>query len=68
MRIVLPQQIFAKGYRQAWSDIIYRVNRIEKSMGFCLYVLEDNGTILPRRFYLSELNFISRNEPSPNIT
>ena len=68
VRIVLPQQIFAKGYRQAWSDIIYRVNRIEKSMGFCLYVLEDNGTILPRRFYLSELNFISRNEPSPNIT
>lgn len=65
VRIVLPKQVFDKGYRQAWSDEIYTVHKIQKSMGFCLYTLQnDLDVILPRKFYLSELNFISRYEPS----
>ena len=61
VRMVLPKQIFDKGYRQAWTDTIYSVVRIERSSGFCLYILRDNdGNILTRKFYLSELNFVSR--------
>ena len=68
VRMVLPKQVFDKGYRQAWSDEIYTVVRIEKSMGFCLYILQnDAGDIIPRKFYLSELNFVSRNESAPPI-
>ena len=61
VRIVLPAKVFDKGYRQAWSDEIYTVHAIEKSMGFCLYILKSDR-ILPRKFYLAELNFVSRNE------
>lgn len=62
VRIALAQNIFYKGYHQAWSDEIYTVVRIEKSMGICLYNLKnDNDEILPRKFYISELNFVSRN-------
>ena len=65
VRVVLPKQVFDKGYRQAWTDEIFSVERIERSQGFCLYILRDNNdTVLPRKFYLSELNFISRYEPS----
>ena len=68
VRIVLPKQIFDKGYRQAWTDEIFTVERIERSMGFCLYILRNNfDVILPRKFYLSELNFISRYEPAPVV-
>ena len=69
VRIVLPPQVFSKGYRQAWTDEIYSVERIEKSMGFCLYILRnDDGVILKRKFYTLELNFISRNEPPSHVT
>ena len=61
VRIVLPSKVFDKGYRQAWSDEIYTVHFIERSMGFCLYILKSDH-ILPRKFYLAELNFVSRNE------
>ena len=61
VRIVLPAKVFDKGYRQAWSDEIYTVHAIERSMGFCLYILKSDH-ILPRKFYLAELNFVSRNE------
>ena len=68
VRTVLPKQIFDKGYRQAWTDEIFTVDRIERSMGFCLYILRNNlDDVLPRKFYLSELNFISRYEPAPVV-
>ena len=60
VRTVLPAKVFDKGYRQAWSDEIFTVHAIEKSMGFCLYILKSD-VILPRKYYLSELNFVSRN-------
>ena len=61
VRTVLPVKMFHKGYRRAWSEEIYTVHAIEKSMGFCLYILKSDK-ILPRKYYLSELNFVSRNE------
>ena len=61
VRIILPAKVFDKGYRQAWSDEIYTVHAIERSMGFCLYILKSDH-VLPRKFYLPELNFVSRNE------
>ena len=61
VRTVLPAKVFGKGYRQAWSDEIYTVHAIEKSMGFCLYILKSD-VVLPRKYYLAELNFVSRNE------
>ena len=68
VRVVLPKQVFDKGYRQAWTDEIFTVEKIEKSMGFCLYILRNNlDVVLPRKFYLSELNFISRYEPAPAV-
>ena len=68
VRIVLPQQIFNKGYKQAWSEEIYSVENITKSLGFCLYTLKtDEDIILKRKFYLSELNFISRNAPPLDV-
>ena len=61
VRTVLPRNIFTKGYHQAWSDELYTVNNIIKSMGTCLYVLKnDDGIILTRKYYLLELNFVSR--------
>lgn len=61
VRTVLPQNIFSKGYHKGWSDDLYTVNTIEKSMGVCLYTLKNNEDIkLARKFYLSELNFVSR--------
>ena len=60
VRTVLPAKVLDKGYRQAWSDEIFTVHAIEKSMGFCLYILKSD-VILPRKYYLSELNFVSRN-------
>ena len=66
VRIVLPQGVFDKGYKKSWSEKIYTVHAIEKSMGFCLYILKDE-TVLPRKFYISELNFVSRNVHSPLI-
>ena len=60
VRTVLPAKVFDKGYRQAWSDEIFTVHAIEKSMGFCLYILKSD-VVLPRKFYLSEINFVSRN-------
>ena len=61
VRIILPAKVFDKGYRQAWSDEIYTVHAIERSMGFCLYILKSDH-VLARKFYLPELNFVSRNE------
>ena len=61
VRTVLPSKTFNKGYRQAWSDEIFTVHRIEKSMGFCLYILKSD-VVLPRKYYLAELNFVSRND------
>ena len=66
VRVVLPQGVFDKGYRQSWTDEIFTVHAIEKSMGFCLYILKGDE-ILPRKFYLSELNFVSRNVHSPVV-
>lgn len=60
-RTVLPAKVFDKGYRQAWSNEIFTVHAIEKSMGFCLYILKSDK-VLPRKYYLAELNFVSRNE------
>ena len=59
VRTVLPAKVFDKGYRQAWSDEIFTVHAIERSMGHCLYILKSD-VVLPRKYYLSELNFVSR--------
>lgn len=62
VRTVIPQNIFSKGYHQGWSSELYTVVKIEKSMGVCLYYLKNNENVkLPRKYYLSELNFVSRN-------
>ena len=62
VRTILPQNIFAKGYAQAWSTEIYTVDSIQPSMGLCLYTLKDNdGNVSKKRYYISELNFVSRN-------
>ena len=61
VRKAIEKSIFAKGYHKNWSDEIYTVDRVEKSMGFCLYILKDNnGTLLERKYYIQELNFVSR--------
>lgn len=62
VRTAISKSIFAKGYHKNWSDKIYTVARKEKSMGVCLYILKDNeGVELPRKYYIQELNFVSRN-------
>ena len=61
VRIPLEKNLFAKGYQKNWSEELYTVDRIERSMGICLYILKTNdNNILPRKFYISELNFVSR--------
>ena len=61
VRIAIEKSIFAKGYHKNWSDDIYTVSKITKSMGTCLYTLKDNdGIELPRKYYIQELNFVSR--------
>ena len=66
VRKLKEKTIFDKGYKKSWSEKIYTVHAIERSMGFCLYILKDDD-ILPRKFYLSELNFVSRNVHSSVI-
>lgn len=62
VRKVLTKNIFAKGYHSNWSDEIFTVDQVIKSMGICLFKLRNNqGEILPKKFYISELNFVSRN-------
>ena len=62
VRTVLKQNIFSKGYHQAWTNDIFTVSAIVKSMGVCVYKLKNNSNeILPQKYYLSELNFVSRN-------
>ena len=62
VRTVLSQNIFSKGYHQAWSTEIFSVYKTVKSMGVCLYLLKNNNDeLLPHQFYTSELNFVSRN-------
>lgn len=61
VRIPIEKSLFAKGYEKNWSEELYTVERIERSMGFCLYILKTtDNVILPRKFYISELNFVSR--------
>ena len=61
VRTVLPRNIFTKGYHQAWSDELFTVFKIVKSQGICLYILKnDDDVILPRKYYILELNFVSR--------
>ena len=63
VRIAIEKQLFSKGYHQNWSDELYTVKRIEPSMGICLYILENNDkTEIKRKFYIFELNFVSRSE------
>ena len=63
VRIAIEKNIFAKGYHQNWSEEIYTVQRLERSMGVCLYILKNNdGDELPRKYYIPELNFVSRKE------
>ena len=61
VRTVLPRNIFTKGYHQAWSDELFTVFKIVVSQGICLYILKnDDDVILPRKYYILELNFVSR--------
>ena len=63
VRIAIEKSMFAKGYHQNWSEEIYTVQRIERSMGVCLYILKNNdGEELQRKYYIPELNFVSRKE------
>ena len=63
VRIAIEKSIFAKGYHQNWSEELYTVNRVQKSMGLCLYILSNNdGEELPRKYYIQELNFVSRTD------
>ena len=62
VRTALPQNIFTKGYHQSWTSELFTVAYIEKSMGVCLYSIRSNDNeLLPKKYYLSELNFVSRN-------
>ena len=63
VRTVIEKSIFSKGYHQNWSDEIFTIARIERSMGVCLYILKKNdGEELKRKYYIPELNFVSRIE------
>ena len=63
VRVAIEKSIFAKGYHQNWSEEIFTVARLEKSMGTCLYILKNNdGIEVNRKFYIPELNFVSRLE------
>lgn len=64
VRTGIPQNIFSKGYHKSWSIELFTVAKIEKSMGVCLYHLRNSDNeLLPRKYYLLELNFVSRNVP-----
>ena len=68
VRTGIEKGIFGKGYHKNWSDEIYTVFKTEKSMGFCLYLLKDNdGNKIDRKFYIQELNFVSRNLSKHNF-
>ena len=61
VRVPVEKNLFAKGYQKNWSEELYTVERIERSMGICLYILKTTDNIvLPRKYYISELNFVSR--------
>ena len=67
VRKAIEKSIFAKGYHKNWSDEIFTVSRVERSMGVCLYILKNNeNEELEQKFYIQELNFVSRTTVTPN--
>lgn len=48
-------KVFDKGYRQKWTDIVYKVKQVINKFNQPQYILENRGHPLKRRFYADEL-------------
>jgi len=68
VRIPLKKSIFDKGYKIAWSEELYTVDRVLKSGSVCYFRLIDaDGHSVDKNFYSEELNLVVRNEiPAAN--
>ena len=59
VRILKEKSIFEKGYKQNWSDQLYRVIKVKQAAGRVWYEIEDeNKNKVPGIKYYWELNFV----------
>ena len=61
VRLKYERKIFDKGYRQKWTDIVYKVKKILNKLTKSQLLLEYRGQVLKRRFYPEELQKVEIN-------
>ena len=63
VRILKEKTIFEKGYKQSWSDQVYKIRDVKQAAGRVWYELEDlSGNKIPGIKYYWELNLVAKND------
>ena len=63
VRILKDKTIFDKGYKQSWSDSLYRIYKVKQVAGVVWYLVEDlTGKRSPGIHYYWKLNFVAKND------
>ena len=61
VRILINKSIFEKGYKQRWSEDIYKIIRAKNAAGRSWYKVADlHGNIIPGIKYFYQLNLVKR--------
>ena len=61
MRKLLDKTIFDKGYKQTWSDQLYKITQVKQAAGRVWYILCDlDGIRQPGIKYYWQLNLVKR--------
>lgn len=62
VRKIKEKELFEKGYKINWSEIIYKIKEIRQSGGVCWYYLTTlNNEPVEGIFYYYQLNLVSKN-------
>ncbi len=69
VRIIKEKTLFDKGYKQNWSDSIYKVKEVIQKAGRIWYVIESlDGAVLPGIKYYWQLNLVAHKNDSQHST
>ena len=62
VRILLDKPLFVKGYKENWSEEIYKIKEIRQKAGICWYYLVDHENNNRKGiFYYYQLNVVAKN-------
>lgn len=63
VRKIKEKVLFEKGYKQNWSDEIYKIKSVRQSNQVCWYKLETStGKAIPGIWYYYQLNLVTKND------